>query len=148
MGIIESAKATAFFLISCVLDDIMIGHTFALLLMVALVISGPVRPKGEDLFDLYETEKDEIIPIQDTPATVVNMTLSDFSKVAAQNRGVYNPILRTLNVNSTSGLLYNPLLRGVEGSSTPPNGIAEVYSFFPPSWGAFLKGERVPYIYT
>ncbi len=73
------------------------------------------RLKGEDLYEAIPVEEDApvVVEVMVTPTKTVNLTLEQFQDLANLNREFYNNILQTLRFNISSGLEYNPLLRGL-----------------------------------
>jgi len=104
--------------------------------------------------DPYLLFPDPVVNIQDTKNSSVNLTLSDFTTVAQQNRLAYNAIMPMLKANTTLSE-YNILLRGLEaarakseaGSPSPPppaNSSEGVGSEIP--WDSTLQGSTPVFI--
>ena len=99
------------------------------------------RLKGEDLYEAIPVEADApvVVEVMVTPSKTVYLTLEQFQDLAILNREFYNNILQTLRFNISSGLEYNPLLRGLPDADATTGGFWG--TLLPPTWADYMTGK-------
>ena len=101
------------------------------------------RLKGEDLYEAIPIEEDGpvVVEVMVTPTKTVNLTLEQFQDLANLNREFYNSILQTLRFNISSGLEYNPLLRGMQDAPKDAATGGFWGTLLPPTWADYMTGK-------
>ena len=101
------------------------------------------RLKGEDLYEAIPVEEDApvVVEVMVTPTKTVNLTLEQFQDLANLNREFYNNILQTLRFNISSGLEYNPLLRGLPDADADATTGGFWGTLLPPTWADYMTGK-------
>ena len=98
---------------SCEPGTEMQGQKVLLLLFTLVPVVGAVKDRWRNF------PEETLLEIQDTPNTVVNVTVPEFQNISKFNRDVYNSVFHLLKVNHTLAPV-NILLHGLNG--TVPNG--------------------------
>ena len=136
--------------VSCESGTEMQGQKVLLLLFTLVPVVGAVKDRWRNF------PEETLLEIQDTPNTVVNVTVPEFQNISKSNRDAYNSVFHLLKVNHTLAPV-NILLHGLNG--TVPNGTeaksgpedagAEVpgrHTFgggvLPDDWVEILRGKK------
>jgi hypothetical protein len=98
---------------SCEPGTEMHGQKVLFLLFTLVPVVSAVRDRWRNF------PEETLLEIQDTPNTVVNVTVPEFQNISKSNRDAYNSVFHLLKVNHTLAPV-NILLHGLNG--TVPNG--------------------------